>query len=211
MMVGIQLASYLSAGLAALVLIAGLIMAAVTIRRNGRASALAMAGCGVLLVGELVFALGYRVVSYSEGAWVTISVLGGLLHVAGLILLIAGALLPRKAAQPDGWSPQAAAPGWNPQGPVPGWSPQAPEQGGWGQQQPYPQQAEQAWNPQGQAGAPGYGQGVPQQPGPYGPPGMAPQSAPPFQPGVAPQSGPPFQPGGQPQSGPPYQQPYPPQ
>ncbi|MBG6140810.1 hypothetical protein [Longispora fulva] len=202
-MVGIQLASILSASLTALVLIAGLIVAAVTIRRNGRASGLAMAGCGVLLVGELVFTIGYRVISYSEGSIVTLSILAAVLHVAGIVLLLSGALLPRKAAaqpagQPGGWSAQPEQP-WN--------TPQ-PEQGGWGQQAPtqtghaqqgYAQQGEQGWNPQGQAGwTPGYGQDVPQQPGPYG------------QPGVAPQSGPPFQPGGQP-SGPPHQQPYPPQ
>ncbi|MEV6525194.1 hypothetical protein AB0M43_24895 [Longispora sp. NPDC051575] len=203
---GIQIVGWVFSALTALVLIAGLIFAGVTLRRNGRASVLALVACVVLLLGSLVYAFGYQVTYSSEGGYMAVSGLGGLLHLIGIVLLLAAALFPGKpgAPKPDGWGPSQQGPGgWSPQPPDHGggWNPQAqqvpgqvPGQGGWAPQQ------EQGWSPQG-----GWG---PAAPGGYEP-GVQQQGGPGFQAGTAPQSGPPYQ---QPQQpGQPYQQPYPPQ
>ncbi|MGY0233396.1 hypothetical protein [Longispora urticae] len=200
-----QLVSYAFAALTALMLIGGLIFAGVTLRRNGRASVLALAACAALLIGQLVYTFGYQAISYSGEGFIAVTAIGGLLHMLGIALLLAAALLPRTPGtpRPTEWGPSQQGPGgWSPQPPDHGggWNPpaqQVPGQtspGGWAPQQ------EQGWSPQG-----GWG---PAAPGGYDP-GAPQQGGPGYQPGVAPQSGPPYP--QQPQSGPPYQQPHPPQ
>ncbi|WP_018351270.1 hypothetical protein [Longispora albida] len=161
-----------------LLLLGGIVLAGVTIRRNGRASVLVMVGCVMMLLGIVFSFFAFRLIGFGIAHVVT-----SLLHMTGLVLVILGGALPRKdPAKPQlpygGWTaPQAPGqpqyPGQPaPQGPM--MAPHAPEapygqqvpgQGSYGQEmpgQPMPGQY-------GQQPMPGsYGQQQPQVPGQFG-------------------------------------------
>lgn len=89
-----RLVSNSMSALTAVVLLAGLVGALVAFSRNGRSSLLAAAGCLVLLGSQCVYFFGNRLVHGFDG-FTVVTVLGGLAHLAGIVLLLAAALLPR--------------------------------------------------------------------------------------------------------------------
>ncbi|MGY0235129.1 hypothetical protein [Longispora urticae] len=113
---------YLVATVIGLAMLNGVIWASATIHVNGKNSVLALLGCLAIMFSALVFAFGYQVIrefTDRQSAQVATYALFGLSALFGLIMLMCGALLPRRP-RPSGPLPFPTQPGIPTQSGFPG-------------------------------------------------------------------------------------------
>lgn len=92
----IRVVTFVLAGVVALFWVAALILAAVTIGRNGRASLLVILGCGMNLTSGLISTFGFAHVEGING-WIALVVSTQLISLVGVSLIIRAALAARPA------------------------------------------------------------------------------------------------------------------